>query len=70
MTQENTSTRTVSWEDPAQSLALAADMSGPEYIRAIFEGRLSPPRLWPSLRGCTGSEAYDPERDGTTILEE
>src|SRR5258708_6454497 len=38
-------TRTVTWEDPAPGLAAAVAMSGLEYIRAIFDGRLPPPPI-------------------------
>ena len=55
---ESTRTRTVRWEDPAPGLALAAEMSGLEYIRAIFEGRLPPPPIAVTM-GFTGSEAEE-----------
>ncbi|HEX9269060.1 MAG TPA: PaaI family thioesterase [Candidatus Limnocylindria bacterium] len=51
-------TRTVTWEDPAPGLAAAADLSGLEYLRAIFEGRLpSPPMaLTLGFRGVSVDE--------------
>jgi uncharacterized protein (TIGR00369 family) len=60
MTQSRvgTRTRTVSWEDPAPALALAAEMTGLEYIRAIFEGRLPPPPIAVTM-GFEGCEAEE-----------
>lgn len=49
-------TRTVTWEDPAPGLASAEGMSGLEYIRAIFEGRLPPPPIAVTM-GFTGAKA-------------
>jgi uncharacterized protein (TIGR00369 family) len=51
-------TRTVTWQDPAPGLAKAAGMSGLEYVRAIFEGRLPPPPI-AELMGFAGAEADD-----------
>ena len=56
LTESNRRTRTVTWEDPASGLAAAAGMSGLEYVRAIFEGRLPPPPIALTL-GFTGTEA-------------
>jgi uncharacterized protein (TIGR00369 family) len=35
--------REVSWEDPMVGAALALDLSGLDYLRAIAEGRIAPP---------------------------
>ena len=51
-------TRTVTWEDPAPGLAQAADMTGLEYVRAIFAGRLPPPPM-AELMGFAGAEAEE-----------
>ena len=51
-------TRTVSWEDPAPGLAIGAEMSGLEYIRAIFEGKLPPPPMAVTM-GFDGVEAEE-----------
>jgi uncharacterized protein (TIGR00369 family) len=37
--------REVSWEDPLVGAALALDLSGLDYLRAIAEGRLPPPPI-------------------------
>ena len=54
----NQRTRTVTWEDPAPVFALAAEMSGLEYIRAIFEGKLPPPPIAQTM-GFVGAEAEE-----------
>ena len=42
----NERTRTVTWEDPMAGLAASAGMTGLEFIRALFSGKLpSPPIL-------------------------
>ena len=51
-------TRTVTWEDPAPGLAQAAGMTGLEYVRAIFEGRLPSPPI-AMLMGFFGTEAEE-----------
>ena len=51
-------TRTMSWEDPAPGLAAAAGMTGLEYVRAIFEGRLPHPPIAATL-GFAGAEAEE-----------
>jgi len=53
-------TRTVTWDDPARTLALAAEMTGLEYIRALFDGRFPPPPIAQTM-GFAGAEA-DPGR--------
>jgi uncharacterized protein (TIGR00369 family) len=50
--------RTVTWEDPAPGLARVADMTGLEYVRAIFEGRLPHPPI-AALIGFAGAEAAE-----------
>jgi uncharacterized protein (TIGR00369 family) len=37
--------REVSWEDPMVGAALALDLSGLDYLRAISEGRVPPPPI-------------------------
>jgi uncharacterized protein (TIGR00369 family) len=37
--------RDVTWDDPLISAALALDMSGLDYLRAIAEGRIAPPPI-------------------------
>jgi uncharacterized protein (TIGR00369 family) len=37
--------RDVTWDDPLVSAALALDMSGLDYLRAIAEGRIPPPPI-------------------------
>jgi uncharacterized protein (TIGR00369 family) len=48
----------VSWEDPAVIVARGADMSGLEYIRAIFEGRLPPAPIAQTM-GIAGAAAEE-----------
>lgn len=38
-------TRTVTWDDPLQSLAKGSELSGLEYIKSIFEARIAPPPI-------------------------
>jgi uncharacterized protein (TIGR00369 family) len=54
----NQRSRTVTWEDPAPVFALAAEMSGLEYIRAIFEGQLPPPPIAQTM-GFVGAVAEE-----------
>jgi uncharacterized protein (TIGR00369 family) len=42
---ELTRHREVTWEDPMVSAALALDMSGLDYLRAIADGRIPPPPI-------------------------
>jgi uncharacterized protein (TIGR00369 family) len=37
--------REVTWEDPMAAAALALDLSGLDYLRAIADGRVSPPPI-------------------------
>ena len=53
-----TRTRTITWEDPLESLAAAAGMSGLEYLRAMGEGRL-PMAPIAQLMGFEGVEAHE-----------
>ena len=48
----------MTWEDPAPGLAKAAEMTGLEYIRAIFEGRLPPPPMAVTM-GFAGRSAEE-----------
>jgi uncharacterized protein (TIGR00369 family) len=50
-----TRSRTITWEDPLDSFAAAAGMSGLEYLRAIGEGRLPKPPI-AELMGIDGIE--------------
>jgi uncharacterized protein (TIGR00369 family) len=40
-----TRTRTITWEDPVETFAAAASMSGLEYLEALRDGRLPPPPI-------------------------
>ena len=51
-------TRTVQWEDPAPGLARAAQMSGLEYLKAIFDGRLPRPPIAVTM-GFEGAEVAE-----------
>lgn len=51
-------TRTIEWEDPMAALARATDMSGLEFIRAIFDGTLPRPPITATI-GVTGAEAAE-----------
>ncbi len=44
-TKAGARTRTITWEDPALGLAKAAEMSGLEFIRAMFDGKVPPPPI-------------------------
>jgi uncharacterized protein (TIGR00369 family) len=43
--KELTRRREVTWEDPMVSAALALDLSGLDYLRAIADGRIAPPPI-------------------------
>ena len=43
--KELTRHREVTWEDPMVSAALALDLSGLDYLRAIADGRIAPPPI-------------------------
>jgi uncharacterized protein (TIGR00369 family) len=51
-------TRTITWEDPAPAFERAASLTGLEYLRDIFEGRLPPPPIASSI-GFAGIEVGD-----------
>ena len=55
---EEVRSRTVTWEDPAPGFARAVEMTGLEYICAIFEGRFPPPPIARTM-GFTGAEASE-----------
>jgi uncharacterized protein (TIGR00369 family) len=43
--KELTRHREITWEDPMVSAALALDLSGLDYLRAIADGRIAPPPI-------------------------
>jgi uncharacterized protein (TIGR00369 family) len=51
-------TRTYSWDDPTALRDAGSTMSGLEFIRAIFEGRLPPPPIAATM-DFTGAEAEE-----------
>jgi uncharacterized protein (TIGR00369 family) len=51
-----TRSRTITWEDPVETFAQAAQMSGLEFLRAIGEGRLPQPPMG-QLMGFDGLKA-------------
>jgi uncharacterized protein (TIGR00369 family) len=42
---ETTRTREITWQDPVASVALGAELSGLEYVRAIQSGEIPPPPI-------------------------
>jgi uncharacterized protein (TIGR00369 family) len=48
----------VTWEDPLASLPAVAGMSGLEFMKAVFEGRLPPPPIMATM-GITGGEVEE-----------
>jgi len=53
-----TRTRTITWDDPAPAFERAAFLTGAQYLRDIFEGRLPPPPIASSI-GFAGIEVGD-----------
>jgi uncharacterized protein (TIGR00369 family) len=53
-----TRSRTITWEDPVETFAAGAQMSGLEFLRAIGEGRLPQPPMG-RLMGFEGLEAEE-----------
>jgi len=51
-------TRTITWDDPMTALAQGADLSGLEFIRAIFDGKLPSPPITATM-GFTGGAAEE-----------
>ncbi len=51
-------TRTITWDDPMEALTRGADLSGLEFIRAIFEGKLPAPPITTTM-GFTGGRAEE-----------
>ena len=51
-------TRTITWEDPMDALTRGADLSGLEFIRAIFDGKLPAPPITVTI-GFTGGTAEE-----------
>jgi uncharacterized protein (TIGR00369 family) len=49
-------TRTITWDDPMDALTRGAGLSGLEFIRAIFEGKLPAPPITATM-GFTGATA-------------
>jgi uncharacterized protein (TIGR00369 family) len=55
--------REVSWEDPVAGAAMAVDLSGLDYLRAIAEGRIPPP----PIAALLGMGIVDVERGRVTF---
>ncbi len=51
----NARTRTITWEDPMGALARAAEMSGLEFIRALFDGTLPSPPIIATMGIAAGA---------------
>jgi uncharacterized protein (TIGR00369 family) len=51
-------TRTITWADPMEALTRGAGLSGLEFIRAIFEGKLPAPPITATM-GFTGGTAAE-----------
>jgi uncharacterized protein (TIGR00369 family) len=51
-------TRTITWDDPMDALTRGADLSGLEFIQAIFEGKLPAPPITATM-GFTGGKAEE-----------
>lgn len=51
-------TRTVTWEDPLATLSAASGLSGLEFMKAVFEGRLQPPPIMATI-GISGGEVEE-----------
>jgi len=51
-------TRTITWNDPMEAVTRGAGLSGLEFIRAIFEGRLPAPPITATM-GFTGGAAEE-----------
>lgn len=58
MTSSKARTRTVTWEDPLATLASAANLSGLEFMTAVFEGNLPPPPIMATM-GITGGKVEE-----------
>lgn len=61
--------RTITWEDPLESLAAAEGMSGLEYLRAMGEERLPKPPM-AELLGFDGVEVEEGRAVFTVVPEE
>jgi uncharacterized protein (TIGR00369 family) len=59
-------TRTVTWQDPMVGLAAAAGMTGLEFIRAVFDGRLPAPPIAETM-GFAGASAEEGKATFTAI---
>jgi uncharacterized protein (TIGR00369 family) len=51
-------TRTITWDDPMDALTRGAGLTGLEFIRAIFEGKLPAPPITATM-GFTGDTAEE-----------
>ena len=51
-------TRTISWDDPMKALTEGSSLSGLEFIRAIFDGKLPSPPITATM-GFTGGSAEE-----------
>ena len=57
--------REVSWADPMVGAALALDLSGLDYLRAIADGRIAPPPIAVLLgMGVVDVQPHQPTRSG------
>jgi uncharacterized protein (TIGR00369 family) len=48
----------VTWEDPLATLSAASSLSGLEFMKALFEGRLPPPPIMSTI-GISGGEVEE-----------
>ena len=58
--------RTITWDDPMTALTDGAALSGLEFIRAIFDGKLPSPPITATM-GFTGGSAFFCCRGGTCL---
>ncbi len=56
--EQHARSRTITWEDPLQTAAAAAEMSGLDYLQAIGEGRMPLPPI-AELMGFDGIEVAE-----------
>jgi uncharacterized protein (TIGR00369 family) len=71
---ESTRTRLLTWQDPLESAAAGAELSGLDYMRAVADGAIPPPPIavtlrmgpvefaegWAVFQGHPGEEHYNP----------
>lgn len=48
----------MTWEDPLATLSAASGLSGLEFMKALFEGRLPPPPIMSTI-GISGGEVEE-----------